>query len=107
MSISVEGITTRKMSDRPIDIPDNAPVRDILALHYLFTGAEIAESDLTARFLAANSQRLKAIQSAAETLEPFGIRCEVIETLVNEALKSHAEILRPMLCPSMLSDRTN
>jgi hypothetical protein len=107
MSIPVEGITTRKMSDRPIDIPDDAPVRDILALHFLFTGEEMVESDLTARFLAANSQRLKGIQSAADTLAPFGIRFNVIESLVNDALKNHAETLRPMLCPSMASVRPN
>jgi hypothetical protein len=107
MSISVEGITTRKMSDRPIDIPDDAPVRDILALHFLFTGEEMVESDLTARFLAANSQRLKGIQSAAETLAHFGISRDVIESLVNETLKAHAETLRPILRPPMVSGRPN
>jgi hypothetical protein len=60
MSIVLDGVTTRKMSDRPIDIPDDASVRDILALQYVFTKEEVAESDLTARFLAANSERQKA-----------------------------------------------
>jgi hypothetical protein len=107
MSIAAEGITTQKMSDRPIDIPDDAPVRDIMALHYLFTRAEIAESDLTTRFLAANSERLKCIQSAARTLAPFGVPVETVESLANDALKSHAEALRPMLRAAMISGRPN
>lgn len=106
-SITIEGITTRKMSDRPIDIPDDAPVRDILGLHFLFSAKELAESDLTARFLAANSQRLKDIQSAAETLAPFGVSPAVVEALVNDSLKAHAETLRPMLRPTLPSGRPN
>ena len=95
------------MSDRPIDIPDDAPVRDILALNYIFTKEEVVESDLTARFLAANSQRIKAIDSAAELLAPFGIPAEVLETLVREALKAHADNLRPILNPKLTSERPN
>ncbi len=107
MSISIPGITTKPMSDRPIDIPDDAPARDILALNYLFTKEEIVESDLTARFLAANSQRIKAIDSAAGTLSAFGITSGDIESLVNIALKSHAEKLRAMLKPTLSSERPN
>ena len=107
MSISIPGITTRPMSDRPIDIPDDAPARDILALNYLFTKEEIADSDLTARFLAAKSERIKAIESAAQWLLPVGIRPEVIEALVRDALKTHAEALRPFLNPRLASERPN
>jgi hypothetical protein len=107
MSITVEAITTRKMSDRPIDIPDDAPVSDVLALHYLFTAAEIADSDLTARVLAADSDRLKCIQSAASTLAHFCVPAVLVETLVNDALKAHAEALRPILLPAMISGRPN
>jgi hypothetical protein len=107
MSISIPGITIRQMSDRPIDIPDDAPARDILALKYLFTKEEVAESDLTARFLAANSQRIKAIDSAADTLNAFGITSVDIESLVNIALKSHADTLRAMLRPVLMSERPN
>ncbi len=107
MSISIPGITIRQLSDRAIDIPDDAPARDILALNYLFTKEEIAESDLTARFLAANSQRIKAIDSAADTLKAFGIKNVDIESLVNIALKSHAEKLRAMLKPTLMSERPN
>jgi hypothetical protein len=107
MSISIPGITIRPMSDRAIDLPDDAPARDILALNYLFTKEEIAESNLTARFLAANSQRIKAIDSAAVSLNAFGITNVDIESLVNIALKSHAEKLRAMLKPTLMSERPN
>jgi len=62
-------------------------------LNYLFTKEEVAESDLTARFLAANSERIKAIEAAARSLLPFGIRSEALETLVRDAIKAHAETL--------------
>jgi hypothetical protein len=107
MSIALDGITTQKMSDRPIDIPDDASVRDILALKYVFTKEEVAESDLTARFLAANSARQKAVDRATESLATFGISHDVIDSLVTQAIKAHAETLRPMLRPAMISDRPN
>jgi hypothetical protein len=107
MSIALDRITTQKMSDRPIDIPDDASVRDILALKFLFTMEEVAESDLTARFLAANSERLKAIARATESLAAFAIPDDVIDTLVTQAIKAHAETLRSMLRPAMISNRPN
>jgi hypothetical protein len=107
MSIALDGITIQKMSDRPIDIPDNASVCDILALKYVFTKDEVAESDLTARFLAANSERQKAVDRATELLATFGVPHEVVDSLVTQAIKAHAEILRPMLRPAMISDRPN
>ncbi len=107
MSIALDGITTQKMSDRPIDIPDDASVCYILALKYVFTKEEVAESDLTARFLAANSARQKAVDRATESLATFGISHDVIDSLVTQAIKAHAETLRPMLHPSMISDRPN
>lgn len=107
MSISLAGITAQKMNDRPIDIPDDASDRDILALNFLFTSGELADSDLTARFLAANSAREKAIDSALNGLDKFGVPREVIAEAIRDALKSHAERLRPMLRPVMISDRPN
>jgi hypothetical protein len=107
MSISMPEIVISKITDRPIDIPDNAPARDILALKFLFSADEMAASDMANRYLAANSARLKAIRSAADTLSPFGITGGDLESLVNIALKSHAERLRPMLKPTLQSERPN
>jgi hypothetical protein len=93
--------------DRPIDIPDDAPVRDILALKYIFSPEEVAESSLTARFLAANAERVKAIESSAELLAPFGIGMKKIEEVVQDALRGHADTLRPILSPKLRSDLLN
>ena len=107
MSISVPNVKTKHLMDRPIDIPDDAPIRDMLALKYIFSPEEVAESDLTARFLAANAQRVKAIESSTELLAPFGVGMKKIEELVQDALRAHADTLRPMLSPKLGSDRLN
>ena len=107
MSFTSSEITVSEIMDRPIDIPDDAPVRDILALKFLFTPDEITASDLATRFLAANSQRAKAIESAASLLGDFGVPSETVEHIVEEALRSNAEQLRPMLKPPLSSNRPN
>ncbi|HEY5331593.1 MAG TPA: hypothetical protein VIJ79_17065 [Acidobacteriaceae bacterium] len=56
-AVSMPGIILRKIADRPIDIPDDAPIRDILALRYLFTQEELVASDLAKRYLAAVSTK--------------------------------------------------
>jgi hypothetical protein len=96
MSISHPAIALKRMGGRMIDIPDDAPARDVLALQYLFTNTEIAESNLVGRVLAANSTLQKALDVAAN-LSEFGVTRDQLRALVQENLKLHAESLRPNL----------
>ena len=76
MSVSNPDITVSEINDRPIDIPDDAPILDIVALQFLFTSDELASSNLMERFVEADKTRIKALKSAASTLAPLGLRAK-------------------------------
>ncbi|HXE07638.1 MAG TPA: hypothetical protein VN612_07065 [Acidobacteriaceae bacterium] len=96
MSISHPAVALKRIGGRMIDIPDDAPAQDVLALQFLFTNTEIAESNLLGRVLEATSKLQKALDSAT-ALEQFGVTRHQLRALVRENLKLHAESIRPNL----------
>ena len=102
-AVSMPEIMLRKVSDRPIDIPDDAPIRDILALRYLFSQEELVASDLAKRYLAAVSRKTKDIASVTASLAAYGIPADTVDALIRESLEAHAETLRAMLKPTLIS----
>ena len=103
MVVSNEKVGLERVLARSIDIPDDAPDRDLLALKYLFTPEQAAEANLTARLLAAHSRYLKVIDSCVKELSAYGIPPDHIKSIVDTALRSHAETLRPNLLPGSIS----
>lgn len=107
MAIAIPESPRKLIGDRMIDIPDDASLMDLLAVSVLFRGNEIAESNLTERVLEANSKRLKALESAASILAPLGITPDMLDELHRTAVRQHAERLRPMLLPPLISNAPN
>ena len=99
-SVTHADIRIHRVLARPFDIPDDAPDRDLLALRYLFTPEQAAEANLTARILAANTRYLKTLTQCAKDLADYGVRIEAVKQILDDALRSHAEALRPMLLPT-------
>lgn len=101
MSLAMPEIALKRLAGRLIDIPDDAPARDVLALHYLFTDTEIAESNLVGRVLEANSILQKALDQSTD-LREFGVTREQLSLLVQENLKVNAEVLRKVVLPPQI-----
>lgn len=97
-SIKSEHIKLRKATPRPIDIPDDAPARDLLALEFIFNPKQIKDSELTSRLNDARNT-LHSSLDRASGLEEFGIRREQLKLMVEQFLMNHAKTLRSVVKP--------
>jgi hypothetical protein len=99
MAVANDAIRLERVLARPIDIPEDASDRDLLALVHLFTPEQVTDANLSSRVLAANSRKDKVLESASRDLAPYGVPGEEVKQLVQNALQFHAQSLRPILLP--------
>ncbi len=100
-SITEPGIRIGKIKERSIDIPDDAPILDLLSVHMLFSAQQIKESDLSTRIMAAEKQRSADLGRATEALAKYGVTGASLENALNEAIARHRDTLRPILKPEI------
>jgi len=73
--------------ERTIPLPMDAPLTALLGVRYKFTDDEIFRSGLTNPIAEAEAQRKMLTRSAANKLEPLGVRFEDVEQLVDATLR--------------------
>lgn len=99
-NITNPAIVTRGIAARIIDIPADARTADLLSLLLLFTPDEINDSNLTGKVVDAQAKFTRDMDSVQSTLREYGVPRQEVRSLVDAALKRHAEKLKCNLFPA-------
>jgi len=97
MSLNNPEIKPRKVARRIIDIPDDAHPRDILALPFILSLEEIEDCGLQTKLLEAQKKMAEHIDSAANTLRPYGFDRNDLATMAKLKIATHADALKHVL----------
>ncbi len=96
-SLSHPDVELKRIGTRLADLPVNASALDGLALQKLFSAEELAESGVAARVLAAQERASSAIESAASSLQEFGVPREAVAELLDAHISLHAKVLKALM----------
>ena len=97
MSIAHEGIRTRKIAGRVIDIPQDARPMDVLALKHICSPEEVAESELVGKVPEEEKRLADCLDDAAKTLRNYGVNRNELRALVETHVLEYAPSLRKAL----------
>ncbi len=97
MSTSHPDIKARPIARRVIDIPEDALPRDILSLPVIFSVDEIEDCGLHVRLLEAQKKMADDLNSAYETLRPYGFNRNELSTMAKVKIKDHADAMKRVL----------
>jgi len=98
-AVNHPGIALTKGRVRSIDVPDDAPAIDFLAIKQIFSAAQIKENSLTAKIEAAKEELDEALASAAASLAGFNVTKKDLSTLAATYVAAHEEKMRKVLLP--------